>query len=292
MAGFLLGFCFTLVLSLCLLHSRLKLVVRIKPELRDVQKSKSGTPTVGGIAFIVATTIVSLILRLSPVELLSMGLFACIGLVDDLEKTHTRNGDGMKSVTKLLAQFLAAFLTVLMLGLNDLIETNSSYSAFAICFLVYMVNAVNISDGLDGLATLMALPALLLVAAFDHDPFLLAFIGSLLGFLILNVKPAKYFMGDAGSHAIGAVLALAALVHHREGPVLVATIPFFVEFLSSFVQIVAIRLFGRKVFAIAPLHHDLQKHGLGERTTVAIFFLASLSSTLVAVWLMGRGGFA
>ena len=292
MAGFLLGFCFTLALSLCLLHSKRKLVVRIKPELRDVQEAKSGTPTVGGIAFTVSTTVVSLLLHLSPVGLLAMWLFAAVGLLDDLEKTRTRNGDGLKSTTKLFAQFLAAFLTVLMLGMNNLVETNFSYSAFSVFFLVYMVNAVNISDGMDGLATLMALPALCMVAAVDRNPFLLAFIGSLLGFLILNMKPAKYFMWDTGSHAIGAVLALAALVHHREGPVLVATIPFFVEFLSSFVQIVAIRLFGRKVFAIAPLHHDLQKHGLGERTTVAIFFLASLSATLAAVWLMGRGGFA
>ncbi|MDD7202590.1 MAG: hypothetical protein SPF89_11560 [Sphaerochaetaceae bacterium] len=292
MDGFLLGFCLTLAISFCLLHSKRKLVVRIKPELRDMQDSKSGTPTVGGIAFTFSITIVSLLLRLSPVWLLAMWLFAAIGFLDDMEKTHTRNGDGMKSVTKLLAQFLAAFLTVLMLGMNNLIETNFSYSAFAAFFLVYMVNAVNISDGMDGLATLMALPALCMVAVIDRNPFLLAFIGSLLGFLILNMKPAKYFMGDTGSHAIGAVLALAALVQHREGPVLVATIPFLVEFLSSFVQIVAIRLFGRKVFAIAPLHHDLQKHGLGERATVAVFSLASLSATLAAVWMMGRGGFA
>ena len=75
MAGFLLGFCFTLALSLCLLHSKRKLVVRIKPELRDVQEAKSGTPTVGGIAFTVSTTVVSLLLHLSPVGLLAMWLW-------------------------------------------------------------------------------------------------------------------------------------------------------------------------------------------------------------------------
>ena len=291
MVGFCLGFCVTLALSLILLQSKRKLVIRIKPELQDVQKFKNGTPTIGGIAFTCAVSLVAWICGLSAIELLAMWIFALIGLWDDLEKTHSRNGDGLKSLTKLGAQCLAAFLVVLMLGINHLVATNLSYSAFAIFFFVFMVNAVNISDGLDGLAALMALPVLCLVAWFGRDPFLLAFIGALLAFLLLNLKPAKYFMGDAGSHALGAVIALVALIHHLEGAVIIASIPFMVELMSSLIQILAIRLFGRKVFLIAPLHHDLQKRGMGERQVVFIFFCASLCTTSLALWLVNRGGF-
>ncbi len=194
----------------------------------------------------------------------------------------------MKSLTKLACQFVAALLAVVMLRVSGLIARDILSSIFSLFFFVYMVNAINIADGLDGLASLMALPVLLLVARFSSDPFLLTFIGCLGGFLLLNLKPAKYFMGDAGSHAIGAMIALFALVHRLEGAVLVATIPFAVEFFSSFVQILAIRLLRRKVFLIAPLHHDLEKHGMGERSIVAIFFLSSvLASSLASLMLHG-----
>jgi phospho-N-acetylmuramoyl-pentapeptide-transferase len=276
------GLVSTILVSLALLHGKHQIVVRIKPELAAVQAKKAGTPTIGGIAFCIGATIACFLFNGSAIQLFVMWIFALIGLWDDMEKTTTENGDGLSPKVKFTMQTFCAVLSVMALMLNNELDTTMFgtdyqllYVFFAICFLLFYVNAVNITDGLDGLAGLVSLPPLFLLSCIHGDAFQFAFIGSLLGFLVFNLKPAKYFMGDAGSHAIGAVIAVNALTGKCEGAVLVASLPLIIEFFSSLIQIISIRVWRRKVFTIAPLHHAFEKRGVSETTIVLGFtFLA------------------
>lgn len=288
MVGVAVGFVVTFVTSLLLLHAKHTLVVRIKPELADVQGAKAGTPSVGGIAIVLGATAACIATRPDPAYLLVLWTFALIGFWDDTAKTHSDNGDGITSLQKLLAQGTASVLIVLLLSATGRIPADCLYACFSVVWIMLYANAVNITDGMDGLAALVSIPPLVLLDVLDPHPALSGFIASLAAFLCFNVKPARYFMGDTGSEAIGAVMAVTALLARREQTLLVASLPLLVELASSFAQIVAIRMFGRKLFSIAPLHHDLQKHGMGEWAVVLLFFGASILCTLVAFALVGR----
>ncbi|MCH3908563.1 MAG: hypothetical protein LKE39_11295 [Sphaerochaeta sp.] len=290
-----IGFIVTFVISRTMLQGERKLVVRIKPELQDVQGEKAGTPTIGGIAFCVGTTVANLATGINPVLLLSMWLFCLIGLWDDVEKTHTLNGDGLSPRTKLLSQLFVSVLVVSTLAVSGNLHTTMFghnwgvwYGLFAILYLMFFVNAVNITDGLDGLAGLVSILPLILLCVIGANPFLYAFIGSLAAFLVFNLKPAKYFMGDAGSHAIGAVLATTALMDKTEVVTLIASSALVIELFSSLVQIIFIRTLGKKVFSIAPLHHAFEKKGIAERTIVTGYTLLTVLVSLVA-YLVYRG---
>ncbi|MFA6844200.1 MAG: phospho-N-acetylmuramoyl-pentapeptide-transferase [Sphaerochaetaceae bacterium] len=297
LSSIIAGFIITLLTSLMILHnSKTNLVVHIKPELADVQSRKEGTPSSGGIAFCVGSTVASLFFGVNSVLLLGMWMFALIGFWDDMEKTHTLNGDGLTPMIKMLLQLLCSATTVMALYLTHSLNTqlfghdwNRFYYFFAVFYIVFFVNAVNITDGLDGLAALVTLVPLILLAIINGNTFLYAFIGSLLAFLLFNLKPAKYFMGDCGSHAIGAVLAISALLDKSELITLLSSSVLVIELLSSLVQIISIRTFGKRVFSIAPLHHAFEKKGIGESSIVAGFALASVALSLVAfaLWLRG-----
>jgi len=290
-----LGFGTTYLVSRNLLSSSKSLVVKIKPELQDTQSKKEGTPTIGGIAFCVGTTIANLLTGIKPVLLFSMWSFCLIGLWDDVEKTKTGNGDGLTPKAKLLTQLCASLLVVFALRVSQSLDTHllghdwgRVYYLFAVLYLMFFVNAVNITDGLDGLAALVSLLPLILLCLISSNPFLFAFIGSLSAFLVFNLKPAKYFMGDAGSHALGAVLATTALMDKSEVVTMVASSAMVLELLSSLVQIVSIRTWGKKVFSIAPLHHAFEKKGIAEQAIVAGYTVLTLLLSMVA-YLMYKG---
>lgn len=291
-----IAFFSTSFLSLVVLKGKPKLIVKIKPELKDVQEKKAGTPSVGGIIFCVGTTVASIVTGASPVFLLSMWVFALAGLWDDILKTHTWNGDGLDPKAKFSLQILCAVISVMALSLNGEIDTvlfgrdwGWAYYCFAVLYLLFFVNAVNITDGLDGLAALVTFLPLLLLALIHQNKFLYAFIGSLLAFLIFNIKPARYFMGDTGSHALGAVLAVSALAEKSEVLILVSCTPLVIELLSSLLQIISIRTWGKRIFTIAPLHHAFEKRGMAEGAIVAVYALCSLVVSLLAFFIWYKG---
>ncbi|MFA6775128.1 MAG: phospho-N-acetylmuramoyl-pentapeptide-transferase [Sphaerochaetaceae bacterium] len=284
-----LGFAVTYLLSRMMLQGDKTLVVRIKPELLETQAKKAGTPTIGGIAFCAGTTVANIITGMNPILLLSMWLFCLIGLWDDVEKTKTENGDGLTPRVKLVSQFIASLLVVYALSFSDNLDTRmfgrdwgTFFYLFAILYLMFFANAVNITDGLDGLAALVTILPLILMSVIGGNPFLYAFIGALTAFLMFNVKPAKYFMGDAGSNAIGAVLATTALMDKTEGVTLIACSVLCVELFSSLLQIISIRALGKKLFTIAPLHHAFERKGIAERAIVTGYTLLTLFVSLVA----------
>lgn len=292
-----LAFSLTFLISMLLIRYAPMIRVAIKPELEDVQGMKRGTPSVGGLAFVLGTALVTLLF--SPrfesrvhLPLLSLGLFAAVGLVDDLAKAHKHESDGISSAIKLLLQALAASILLFFLARSNTLNKElvlpflkgrslslgKLYYLFALLYILYFVNAVNITDGLDALAGGSSLPLLLLLALFSFRSglaFSPALIGSILAFLLFNKKPARYFMGDCGSHALGGYIAVSALMLNAEVVLLVASGLFLLEFATSLIQIIAIRSTGRRVFSIAPLHHAFELKGVAEQTIVERFTLVS-----------------
>ncbi|NCC11880.1 MAG: hypothetical protein EOM32_00760 [Spirochaetia bacterium] len=288
----------TFVLSKVLLSLVGRSSVAIKPELRQVHASKQGTPVVGGVAFTLGTFAVTLSdpHLASPTvlyPLLGLMLFALVGFLDDRLKQTSSNGDGLPSLLKLALQVQAALLLLIILKQHGLIDTTldlgfaslslgPAYYLLALLYILYFVNAINITDGLDALAAGSSLPMLLLIILFSvqrSESTSPALLGSLLAFLWFNRRPAKYFMGDCGSHALGGYLAISGLLLKAEVALFVASGLFLVELASSLIQIISIRRFGKKVFTIAPLHHAYELKGVKENRIVISFILVS--------WLFG-----
>jgi phospho-N-acetylmuramoyl-pentapeptide-transferase len=304
--------------------TRKRAQVPIKPELAQEQAGKAGTPSMGGISFLVGITISVLLLgditdEYTWIPLVGMWLFGIVGMIDDLLKIKRQNSDGLKSGQKLAMQVLCAATVISLMTLfSDLQETlvtipwnpaksidiGGWYRLAALVYMLYFVNAVNITDGLDGLAAGNAFPVVLMitvvsaifgygiygdyiqptVAAGGVDLAIVgaAVLGSLLAFLWFNTKPAQMFMGDCGSHAIGALIAISALLLKIELVVLVASGVFLIEFATSFIQILAIRTKGKKVFPIAPLHHVYERKGLSENKIVDRFRIVGYLCVVIA----------
>ena len=238
--------------------------------------------------------------------------YGILGFIDDFLKIRYHNNKGIPTVTKFVAQLLIAVifytiykhsggstsLEVTLLGIKW--ELGWMYGLFILFLLVGTTNAVNISDGLDGLCGGLSVMAFLAygviswgsdwIVGYDGMAiFSFVLVGSLLGFLLFNTHPARVFMGDTGSLALGGALAsIAILTHHEVSLALIGGV-FVVETLSSFIQIVAIRKFNKKVFLKAPLHHHFEELGWTEQDIVKIFwvagFLLAMFGVVYGVWL-------
>ncbi|HLW21885.1 MAG TPA: phospho-N-acetylmuramoyl-pentapeptide-transferase [Sphaerochaetaceae bacterium] len=296
----------------------------INPDVPENHKHKRGTPTAGGLFFLIGSTVAvvvfgSLSRPYTYIPLVAMWAFAMLGLFDDIVKLAKKESIGLRTSRKLAMQVLVAALVLWLFSQNSgLISTQVAHPWnptiswnigmwYPIAFLFYVVmfvNAVNISDGLDGLATGVALSPMLLLAllaaifgtgvhaeliqipiregGLDLLVVAAASIGGLLAFIWYNGPKAQVFMGDTGSHAIGALLAVSALLMKVELTLIVASGVFIVECASSFIQIVSIRVFDKRVFAMAPLHHHFEKKGVPESRIVTRFQIASVLLTVCA----------
>ncbi len=319
MLGFILAVVIGAIILSILKKRNIKQVVsKFVPK---THQAKTGTPTMGGFIFIIPVIISLLILYLRGSINISYNLvililvflsYALLGFVDDYLKVHKKNNDGVKTVTKLLFQTVIALvffylylkgggsstLTITFLKLS--IPLNGFFGVFILFMLVATTNAVNITDGLDGLAGGLSIISFFAYGIIAWNCgwlegyqeiaiFCFVLIGSLLGFLVYNSHPAKVFMGDLGSLALGGALAtIAILTKHEISLVLIGGI-FVIEAASSLIQIVAIRKFGRGVFKRAPLHHHFEELGWAEQDIIRLFwvigFLLSMIAITYGVWL-------
>ena len=306
------------------LMKKVKVFQIINPDTPDTHQEKKNIPTMGGLTFLLSSTLTITIFSdishpYTYLPLISMWSFACIGLIDDVMKLVKKETIGLTSLRKLAMQILVAALNFYLFANYSGLHV-SSVSAFwnpqytvnigiwfPVAFLLYMVifvNAVNISDGLDGLATSVSLSPLFLLfivsSIFATSSFIIpsqtiigssamnllivvgSLIGALLAFLWFNGYKATIFMGDVGSHAIGALIGMGALLMKVELIVAFASGVLLIELLSSLIQIVSIRVFHRKVFLLAPIHHHFEKKGGLEEKIVTRFFIVSVILTLVA----------
>ncbi len=265
----------------------------MKPELEE-HSAKAGTPSSGSFAILGAVIISSLFFTSSPyrgIFCLTALLFAGVGITDDVLKVLRKSSDGLKSLTKLIFQIVSSLIVLYLIR-----ERLSMYGdvnpyiwyPLSLLYMLLFVNGVNITDGLDSLAVKSSLPLLFMTALcfsnVRNESLILA--AALLGFLWYNAPKASVFMGDGGSHLSGSVIALLGLLSGRPEVIFISGLLFMAELFSSFIQIFSIRVFGRKVFPIAPLHHAFQKGGMGEekitdRAMILSFLFAILSATLL-----------
>ena len=321
--GLMLGFVLALIAGFILIPLLKKLHIgqSVSHLINARHLKKDGTPTIGGLIFIIPTILIMLLLYfrksvdLSPNLIILMFVFLSYGLlgfVDDFLKVRYHNNKGLPTLVKLALQTIIAIvfyiifknnggestLVITSLGLN--INLGWAYGLFILLVLVGTTNAVNITDGLDGLAGGLSALAFMAYGVIawgttwlsgyqDIAIFSFVLVGSLIGFLFFNAYPAKVFMGDTGSLSLGAALAtIAILTRHEMSLILIGGV-FVVETLSSLIQIIAIRKFHTKVFKKAPLHHHFEELGWAETDIVRVFwtagFLLSMIGIIYGVWL-------
>jgi len=283
----------------------------------ESHRKKEGTPTMGGLIFIIPTVLVSLGLiitnkisytsNLGIVLLVFIG-YAIIGFLDDFLSIKKKNNEGLSTYKKLFLQVLIAvgFFYIYMKNggqtswvvgtLHIDIEMGWLYGLFILFILVGSSNAVNLSDGLDGLAgglsaiAFIAFSLISLMVGFeDIGIFSLILVGSIIGFLIFNTHPAKIFMGDTGSLALGGVMGTIAILTHRELTLLVVAGIFVIETLSVIIQVFWVQVLHRKLFLMTPLHHHFEKLGWQETDIVKLFWvfglILAMSGIIFGVWL-------
>jgi len=299
-------------------HFKIGKIIRVEePGFHGV---KMGTPTMGGVMFIVPVLLLSGLLNavaligvtasgIGRSVLLPMAVmvgFAALGAVDDWEGIHgKRKGDGMRARTKFIIQVVLALVTAYALkyvidapnlylpGFFFEIEIGWIYVPIAAFIIVAESNAVNFTDGLDGLAGLIAATAIAAfggIALMQEQTYLARFcfilVGALFGFLWFNVHPAQLFMGDTGSMALGSVLAVIALMTGQWPMLLVIGIIPLAEMLSVVIQILYFRWTGgKRFFKMAPLHLHFELLGWSETQVVQRFWLIGLMAALVGIGL-------
>ena len=262
-------------------------------------EKKQGTPTMGGIAFIVATVIAAAVfvrdLRGGAILLCGV-LFGVIGFIDDYIKVVKKRNKGFSAKQKFLAQTVvsfayAAFLyfafdqTATKIPFTDIsFELGIFYIPFVMLVLLATTNSANLTDGLDGLAAsvgsiislFFALALSTMEAHGEGSAIAGALAGGLLGFLIYNAYPAKVFMGDTGSLFIGGMVAAVAISAGMELFIIISAFVFLFEALSVIIQVGVYKKTKKRVFKMAPVHHHFEMCGWKETKIVAIFSIVTL----------------
>ena len=294
--GLVLSFVITIVLGPIIIPmlTKLKFGQNIRKEGPQSHLKKAGTPTIGGLIFIISTLIVVLVMRFSPTDeamiaLYSLVAFGFIGFLDDILKILKKDNEGLKAWQKML--LLIIFSTAIAvygyvnLGtslripfINTRIPLGLLYVPFVIVYYAGATNAVNLTDGLDGLASTVSILVLTFfgVVSFTmgHESlsiFSVILAGALLGFLKFNAYPAKVFMGDTGSLAIGGAIATIALI--LELPLILFIVGgiYVFETISVILQVSSYKLRGKRLFKMAPIHHHFEQIGWSETKIVTIF---------------------
>lgn len=278
----------------------------IREEGPESHQKKSGTPTMGGIAMIASQALVMLILGDSGFETLMMIcmmlMFGAIGFFDDFIKVAKKHNLGLRAWQKIVLQVaFAAVLAVYISNFSDYgtkvfipfigeyIEFGVMYIPFVILVVVAMANSVNLTDGLDGLcsgvtAIVSVLFAIIAFKMGQNPPFVFcaALSGVCLGFLIFNRHPAKLFMGDTGSMALGGGLAAAAIMLKMEFLLVIAGFVYVFESLSVIIQVASFKTRGKRVFKMAPIHHHFEMSGMSEQSVVHMFWIISAVCSIIA----------
>ncbi|GAB6158875.1 phospho-N-acetylmuramoyl-pentapeptide-transferase [Desulfotomaculum varum] len=297
---------------------RLKFGQTIRAEGPSGHMAKSGTPTMGGIMFLVAIAVAGALLLGSGVPGRAEGLvvlavtlgYGLIGFLDDFIKVALKRNLGLKAREKILGQLIiAAVLAVVAVfqlgrGTDYVIPFSGYFTPGGIGFdpgwwpffvitvlaLLGTSNGVNLTDGLDGLAagaTVFTAGAFVVLALtvgkIGTAIVLAAVVGGCLGFLFYNRHPAKVFMGDTGSLALGGALGAAAVVTRSELLLVIIGGLYVLETLSVIIQVISFKTTGRRVFRMSPLHHHFELTGWSEKKVVSFFWLLSLMFSLVGL---------
>ncbi len=288
---------------------------RLSIYLKEKHKKKIGTPTMGGFIFIIPSFITLFILLVMGKIKISYNLlilvftiigYTFIGFIDDYLIIKRNNNKGLTERQKLFLQIFVAiifFYLFMKAGNEPLLWIHSLsikydigwlYGLFILFVLVASSNAVNLTDGLDGLAGGLSLIAYLTFGVISwmagwlegyEEIAIYSFIlvGSILGFLVYNVSPAKVFMGDTGSLPLGAGLGSIAILTRHELLLVLIGIAFVIETVSCILQIIYYKLTHKRLFPMTPIHHTFEKIGWNERDIVKLFWIVGLFAAMISI---------
>lgn len=287
---------------------RLKFGQSIREEGPKSHHQKKGTPTMGGVGFVIIPMITMLLvnyrlifnMQFLLIALVYLGYFL-IGFLDDYLIVVQKKNDGLKARYKLLAQFLIVSIFILIYNTNInttlilpfiTINLHFIYYIFIIIMFVAESNAVNLTDGIDGLCasvTMVALIPFAIISYYKQEwvilTFIVALFFSLLGYYQFNKNPAKIFMGDTGSLALGGVLALIATLLKVEILLIVIGGVYLIETLSVMIQVAYYKRTKKRIFLMSPIHHHYELKGLNEKQIVRLFTTAGVICALLGVML-------
>ena len=278
----------------------------------ESHKSKNGTPTMGGIVFVIAAILGAFIVNfnnlLDPELILATIVlvgYSAIGFVDDALIIVKHSNKGLPPLAKLLAQialaiicyffamnFIPDFTSVITIPLLDInIDMGYLYPALILVMFAGERNGGNLSDGLDGLATglsIVSISPFIIFSIMTKDytlaSYATAMVGALLGFMMFNYHPAKIFMGDVGSLGLGGFLAILAILTKQELLLILVGGVFLMETLSVIIQVVSFKTRGKRVFKMAPIHHHFEMLGWSEQqVTISFWFIGFICGILSIV---------
>lgn len=302
MLKYYMAFLLALILGILLAFPILKLCKKFhlsQTILHYVDKhaGKSGTPTMGGLIFIFAIIIASAFFLRGQVmgallALVTMVGYGSLGFLDDFIKVKFHKNEGLKPYQKIIGQVGISLVIAVYVYLNiggklEFFGLNIDIGAFIIPFIVFffvaVTNSVNLIDGLDGLAggvnsVYFLFFGLILVLLGQTEYALISFasVGALLAFLIVNCFPAKIFMGDTGSLALGGLMASVAALSSTELLMPIIGLMFVVTVVSDIVQVLHYKRTHKRVFLMAPLHHHFEKKGVHENRIVLVYILITM----------------
>jgi len=299
----MISFIITAVLGIYLIPIliQLKLGQTIRSDGPKRHLKKMGTPTMGGVIFIPAIAIATILMTREPiVAILSMVGFGLIGFTDDFIKIVKKRSLGLRANQKLFFQLI--FSTCLALYTYNVsgrvlvpfsdkpLNLGLLYIPITIFIILGTVNSVNLTDGLDGLvAGIVAIVSLfytlvlIMLGYKDLAFFAAAITGGCVGFLLYNLHPAKVFMGDTGSLGLGGAIAALAVISHTHIYLAIFGMIFVIETLSVILQVISFKFTGRRIFKMSPIHHHFELCGWTEKKVVYVFWLFTLITGLLGL---------
>ncbi|MGN0805218.1 MAG: phospho-N-acetylmuramoyl-pentapeptide-transferase [Candidatus Coproplasma sp.] len=295
----LCGFALSFLLTVCLmpLLKRLKAGQYILGYVKE-HRQKSGTPTMGGLAFITATVIVAVIYyrfsdRTLNLTLITMVGFMFVGFLDDFLKIYHKHNEGLKPYQKILFQTAIAVISAVYCYLNGITKLNIPFGGgfsvdiswgiipLVVFIFVACVNCVNLTDGLDGLAGgtsiayLAVMGIITALSGITSSKLCFIGVGALSAFLVFNTNKASIFMGDTGSLALGGLIACVTVFSGNSLYMPLLGITFVFSGISVIVQVIYYKRTGKRVFLMAPLHHHFQMKGYTECKISYIYALVT-----------------
>lgn len=281
-------------------------------EIRDEgpkwHNSKAGTPTMGGLGFLAAAVITSIWYSLWTDKMTTsllilvfvLLLYGIIGFLDDFIKLAKKQNEGLTSRQKFIAQVVVAIVFYVIYRMEGYPNTlnffgielplSIIYGLFVIFWLVGFSNAVNLTDGIDGLVSGLGTISFATygVIAWKQQQYevlivCLAVMGGLVGFFPYNKKPAKIFMGDVGSLALGGLLAAVSIILHQEWTLLLIGLVYIFETASVIIQVTSFKMTGKRVFKMSPLHHHFEMSGWSEWKVDTVFWAIGLIASIIVL---------
>lgn len=293
---------------------RMKAGQSIREDGPQSHLKKSGTPTIGGLIFIIPITLAYLFMgdrSDSGLKVLITGflIFALIGLADDYLKVVKKRNLGLRAYQKLSLQFLGAVVVIGWLYQAGMVDSGVMIHTldlnldigwlkipFLMVFILATVNSVNLTDGLDGLAA--GITFVISVLFFFYAQFsgmaelgrvIFFFIAGMAGFLMFNKRPAKVFMGDTGSLALGGYVSIAAILLRIEILLLLYGFIYFAESVSVILQVASFKARGKRIFRMSPIHHHFELGGWPEQKVVGIFMAVTVLTCMISWWILSKG---